>query len=70
MGGWIRRGWIWRFWGAPIFHPETKTLENKHVGTSGLKIGVPKTPNPTTTDPTPHARPSERNFSGEFRSAA
>ena len=22
MGGEIRRGWIWRFWGAPIFRPE------------------------------------------------
>ena len=22
MGGQIRRGWIWRFWGAPIFSPE------------------------------------------------
>ena len=21
-GGWIRRGWIWRFLGAPIFRPE------------------------------------------------
>ena len=22
MGGWICRGWIWRFWGAPIFRQE------------------------------------------------
>ena len=22
MGGRIRRGWIWRFWGTPIFSPE------------------------------------------------
>ena len=22
MGGWIRGGWIWRSWGAPIFIPE------------------------------------------------
>ena len=30
------------------------------MGTSGLKIGVPqKTPNPTTTDLTPHLRPSD-----------
>ena len=24
MGGQIRRGWIWRFWGAPIFCPEVR----------------------------------------------
>ena len=53
MGGWIRRGWIWRFWGTPIFRPEVLKPS------SGLKIGASKTRNPTTTDPTPYSRPSE-----------
>ena len=43
MGGWIRRGWIWRFWGAPIFRPEVpKYLFFKGLGTSGGKIGAPQ----------------------------
>ena len=43
MGGQIRRGWIWRFWVAPIFRPEVpKPLENRYLGTSGLKIGAPQ----------------------------
>ena len=31
MGGQIRRGWFWRFWGAPIFRPEVP---------NPLKIGI------------------------------
>ena len=56
MGGQIRRGRIWRFWGAPIFSREVpKYLVLKGFGTSGRKIGAPpKTPNSTTTDLTPH----------------
>ena len=43
MGGQIRRGWIWRFWGAPIFRPEVpKYLFLKGFGTSGRKIGAPQ----------------------------
>ena len=43
MVGQIRRGWIWRFWGAPIFRPEApKPFKNRYLGTSGLKIGVPQ----------------------------
>ena len=43
MGGQIRRGWIWRFRGAPIFRPEVpKPLKNRYSGTSGRKIGAPQ----------------------------
>ena len=43
MEGQIRRGWIWRFWGAPIFRPEApKPFKNRYLGTSGLKIGAPQ----------------------------
>ena len=43
MGGQIRRGWIWRFWGALIFSPEVpKYLFLKGFGTSGRKIGAPQ----------------------------
>ena len=43
MGGQIRRGWIWRFWGAPIFRPEVpKPFKNWYLGTSGLKSGAPQ----------------------------
>ena len=52
MGGQIRRGRIWRFWGAPSFSPEVpKYLFLKGFG--GLwteNRGAPKTPNSTTTD--------------------
>ena len=59
MGRWIRRGWIWHFWGAPISQSRSvKMLVLKGFRTSGRKIG-PKTPSPTTTDPTPHSRPSD-----------
>ena len=26
MGGWVRHGWISRFWGAPIFSPEVPKI--------------------------------------------
>ena len=43
MGGQIRRGRIWRFWGAPLFSPEVpKYLLLKGFGTSGLKSGAPQ----------------------------
>ena len=43
VGGWIRRGWISRCWGAPIFSPEVpKYLFFKGLGTSGRKIGAPQ----------------------------
>ena len=43
MGGQIRRGRIWRFWGAPIFSPEVpKHPFVKGFGTSGRKIGAPQ----------------------------
>ena len=43
MGGQIRGGRIWRFWGAPIFSPEVpKYLFLKGLGTSGQKIGAPQ----------------------------
>ena len=42
-GGQICRGWIWRFWGAPLFSPEVpKYLCLKGFGTSGRKIGAPQ----------------------------
>ena len=53
MGGQIRRGRIWCFWGAPIFSPEVpKYPFLKGFRASGLKIGA-------TTDLTPHLRPSD-----------
>ena len=43
MGVQIRRGRIWRFWGAPIFSPEVpKYLFLKGFGASGRKIGAPQ----------------------------
>ena len=55
MGGQIRRGWIWRFFGRPIFSPEVpKSLFSQGFGTSGLKIGAPqKRQNSATTDLNP-----------------
>ena len=45
MGGQICRGWIWRFRGAPIFHPEVpKPFKNRYLGSSGRKIGAPQKP--------------------------
>ena len=60
MGGWIRRGWIWRFWGTPIFSPEAPNTCFKGFWDLWMESrGAPKTPNSTTTDPTPHSRHSE-----------
>ena len=61
MGGQIRRGRIWRFWGAPIFSPEVlKSLSHRVLGPLDGKSGRPKkNPNSTTTDLTPHLRPSD-----------
>ena len=43
MGGQIRRGRIWRFWGAPIFSPEVpKYLLFKGLGPLDGKSGRPK----------------------------
>ena len=43
MGGQIRRGWIWRFWGAPIFRPEAaKPFKNRYLGPLDWKSGRPK----------------------------
>ena len=58
IGGWIRRGWILRSWGAPIFHPDVpKPFQISFFRTP------PKRRNPTTTDPTTN---SLRIFSGYF----
>ena len=55
MGGWIRRGWILRFRGAPMFRPEVpKPFKMSLLGPLDRKKR-----NPTTTDPTPHSRSSE-----------
>ena len=61
MGGWIRRGWISRFWGAPIFSPEVpKFLFFKGFWDLWTENrGAPKTWKSTTTDPTPHSGPSD-----------
>ena len=43
MGGWIRRGWILRFWAAPIFRSEvSKPFKIRLFEISGLKIGAPQ----------------------------
>ena len=39
MGGWIRRGWIWRFWGAPIFRLEVPKCE-KNASSNSLNLSV------------------------------
>ena len=63
MGGQIRRGRVWRFLGRPDFQSRGPQIpifkgfwdlwtENR---------GAPKTPNSTTTDLTPHLRPSDFN---------
>ena len=51
MGGWIRRGWIWRF--------SVQRSQTTHFNLWTENRGAPKTPNPTTTDPTPHSQPSD-----------
>ena len=43
MGGQIRRGRIWRFWGAPIFSPEVRnTYVERVLGPLDGKSGRPK----------------------------
>ena len=43
MGGQIRRGRIWRFWGAPISRPEVpEPFKNRYLGTLDWKSGRPK----------------------------
>ena len=43
MGGQIRRGWIWRFWGAPIFSPKVpKYLFQRVLGPLDRKSGRPQ----------------------------
>ena len=45
MEGWIRRGWLSRFWGAPrpnLHSRGPKTLIVKGSGTSKRKIGAPQ----------------------------
>ena len=43
MGGQIRRGRIWRFWGAPIFSPESPNTYFQRVwGPLDGKSGRPK----------------------------
>ena len=62
MGG-LDPSWLdLAFSGRPDFPSRgPKTLQNRYLGTSGLKIGVPqKMPISTTTDSTPHLRPSEQ----------
>ena len=64
MGGQIRRGRIWRFWVARFSVQRSQIPIFK--GFWGLwteNRGAPKTPNSTTTDLTPHLRPSEENRS-------
>ena len=39
MGGWIHRGWVWRFW---VASRGPKILILKGFGTSALKIGAPQ----------------------------
>ena len=67
MGGQIRRGRMWRFWGAPFFSPEVP----KYLFLKGFELwtdnrGAPKTPNSTTTDPTPHLRSSDAQISAKL----
>ena len=51
-GGWIRRDWIWPFCGARFsVQRSPKCIFFKGLG--------PLDANPTTTDPSPHCRPSE-----------
>ena len=59
VGRWIRGRWILRF-GGPRFLPKIalKPFNIRVLGVSGLKIGAPKNADSTTTDPTPHSRPS------------
>ena len=65
MGGQIRRGRIWRFWGAPVFSSEVRNTYFKGFWDLCTENrGAPKAPDSTTTDLTPHLRPSDICRSG------
>ena len=71
MAGWIRRGWISRFLGAPIFSPEVQNTHFKGFGDLWTENrGAPKTRNPTTTDPTRHLRLSDCPLVSQFQPEA
>ena len=40
MGGWIRRGWLSRFWGTPIFSQEIPSLEEDKRATTNAQNGL------------------------------
>ena len=41
MWGWICRGWIWRFWGVPIFCPEVpKTFKIPSAHKNDYRMGT------------------------------
>ena len=62
MGGWIRRGWVCRFWGTPIFRPEVpKPFKNRCLGPLEWKSGCPKNAKSNHNGSNPHLRPSEFN---------
>ena len=54
-------GWDLSLWGALIFRPEVpKPCKTRFLGPLWTENrGAPKTPTPTTTDPTTHSRPSD-----------
>ena len=54
LGGGVgsRRGWIWRFWGAPIFSPEVPKCFCKGLETSGGLVAQCSA-TPTTVAATP-----------------
>ena len=57
---WIRRGWIWRFWGAPIFRPEVpKPFQISILGPLDWKSGRPKNAKSNHDGSNPHSRPSD-----------
>ena len=65
MGAWIRHdpSWfIFAFLGCPDFPSgEPKNPSKQAFGDLGTENrGAPKTRKSTTTDPTPHSRPSEK----------
>ena len=60
MGGQIRRGRIWRFWGAPIFSPEVpKPFKNRYLGPLDGKSGRPKNAKFNHDGSDPHLRPTD-----------
>ena len=56
MGGWIRRGWSWRFWDAPIFTPEVpKCLFQRVLGPLNWKSGRPQNAKSHHDESNPHS---------------